>query len=76
MNQSGSLSRRQSRVHIQASDNAHVIIFSLYAVFTLAAAEGIRELLAPPAEYFNTLNLPEVRGVALCPMHTTSLILL
>lgn len=28
-------------------------------LFTLAAADGIRELLTPPAEYFNTLNLPE-----------------
>lgn len=28
-------------------------------LFTLAAAEGIRELLLPQAEYFKTLQLPE-----------------
>jgi hypothetical protein len=28
-------------------------------VFTVAAAEGIREVLQGPAEYFKTLDLPE-----------------
>lgn len=31
----------------------------LPAVFTVAAAEGIRELLQPQADFFKTLELPE-----------------
>lgn len=38
----------------------HNVLHPCLPVFTLAAAEGIRELLLPQAEYFNTLGLPEV----------------
>jgi hypothetical protein len=30
-----------------------------FTVFTVAAAEAIRELIQPQADYFKTLNLPE-----------------
>ena len=33
--------------------------FPFCAVFTVAAAEGIRELLQPQADFFKTLELPE-----------------
>lgn len=29
------------------------------AVYTVAAAEGLRRMLTPQADYFNTLGLPE-----------------
>ncbi len=32
---------------------------TIIAVFTLAAGEGMRELLQPQADYFSTLGLPE-----------------
>jgi hypothetical protein len=40
------------------SDRICVCCRFLSAVYTVAAAEGIRAALAPTAEYFATLNLP------------------